>query len=124
MNLSQHNPATLEVGGDDFQAKVLGSKQPVLVVFWAPWSRPCQVLGSVLDDVAIACGGTATVVKVNADDNPDLSLWYDIQSIPTVLYFVSGGLRAKLVGTASKEAILAKLQRVLEGGESTSSVNS
>jgi thioredoxin 1 len=50
------------------------------------------------------------IVKVNADDNPDLSLWYEVQSIPTLLYFVDGSIRAKVVGTASKEAILAKLE--------------
>ena len=121
MNLNQHNTATVEVGEADFQSRVLGSKQPVLVAFWAPWSRPCQILGSVLDEVAAACGGKAMVVKVNADDSPDLSLWYDIQSIPTLLYFLNGGLRAKLVGTASKEAILAKLRAVFEGSDSISS---
>ncbi len=119
MNLNQHDPLTAEVGEANFQSEVLRWKQPVLVAFWAPWSRPCQILGSVLNEVAIAAGGKVKVVKVNADDNPDLSLWYEIHSIPTVLYFVNGELRAKLVGTASKEAILAKLEPALQSGEAT-----
>jgi hypothetical protein len=48
-------------------------------------------------------------VKVNADGNLDLSLCYDVQYLPTLLYFVSGNVRAKIVGTATKEAILSKL---------------
>jgi len=47
---------------------------------------------------------------VNADTNLDLSLWYDVQSIPTLFYFVDGNVRAKIVGTATKEAILSKLE--------------
>jgi len=50
------------------------------------------------------------VVSVNADDSLDLSLCYDIQSIPTLLYFVEGILRLQIVGTATKEAIIAKLK--------------
>ncbi len=121
MNMDPNKAPAVEVGAANFEPEVLGSKQPVLVEFWAPWSRPCQILGSVLDEVAAACGGKVKVVKVNADDNPDLSLSYDIESIPTLLYFVNGDLRAKLVGTASKEAILAKLQAVIKAGDRPSS---
>ena len=94
----------------DFKAEVLDSKEPVLVEFWAPWSRSCQVVDSVLQEVASACAGKVKVVKVNADDNLDLSLWYDIQSIPTLLYFIRGNPCLRIVGTATKQAILAKLR--------------
>jgi thioredoxin 1 len=110
MKSNHSKTRTVEVREGDFQAEVLKSKEPVLVEFWAPWSRPCQILESVLNEIATTCGGKVKVVKVNADDNPDLSLWYEIQSIPTLLYFVGGSIRAKVVGTASKEAILAKLE--------------
>ena len=50
------------------------------------------------------------MVKVNADDSIDLSLFYSIQSVPTLIYFVQGRPRMDIIGTASKEAILAKLK--------------
>jgi thioredoxin 1 len=111
MNASPGDTPTAEVGEANFQTEVLKSSQPVLVAFWAPWSRPCQILHSVLTEVASACAGRVKVVQVNADNNPDLSLLYEIQSIPTLLYFVDGNARARIVGTASKEAIIAKLQK-------------
>ena len=122
MNSDQHKSPTIEVDAANFESEVLQSKQPVLVTFWAPWSRPCHILDSAVDEVAVACGGSVKVVKVNADDNPELSLWYDIQSIPTLLYFVDGCLHAKVVGTASREAILSKLHSVAVGGDTRSSV--
>jgi thioredoxin 1 len=109
MNTSQQKAPTVEVGEANFEAEVLKSKQPVLVAFWAPWSHPCHILDKALEEVAATCAGRVKVLKVNADDHPDLSLWYEIQSIPTLVYFVDGTIRAKVVGTASKEAILAKL---------------
>lgn len=109
MNTEQSGASTADLSEANFAAEVLQSKEPVLVVFWAPWSRACQVLDSVLPELATALQGKARVVKVNADDSLDLSLLYDIHSIPTLLYFVEGTTRLRIVGTATKEAILAKL---------------
>ncbi len=98
------------LGETNFEAEVLQSKQPVLVAFSASWSRPCQVLDPILEELARACSGKAKVVKVNADACLDLSLCYDIQSVPTLLYFVQGKPQLRIVGTATKQAILAKLR--------------
>ena len=87
-DLNTRNDALPLVTAAEFRAEVLESRQPVLVEFWTPWSRPCQVLDSVLQELAGAAGGAVKVVKVDADDCLDLSLWYDIQSVPTLLYFV------------------------------------
>jgi thioredoxin 1 len=110
MNASQHPASTVEVEPADFEAEVLASKQPMLAVFCAPWSRPCQFLESALDEVATVCGSQLRVVKVNADNCPDLGIWYGIQAIPTLLFFVNGSLCAKVVGVTSKDEILAKLE--------------
>jgi|GEM_PF-271661 len=113
----------VEIGEANFDSEVLQSKQPVLVAFLAPWSRPCQQVWPVLGEVATGCARTVTVVKINADNNPDLGFCYDIQSIPTLLYFVNGTLRAKMVGTTSKEAILSKLKLVCQGDDSSSLIS-
>ncbi|HVM61276.1 MAG TPA: thioredoxin domain-containing protein [Verrucomicrobiae bacterium] len=100
----------MQIDNGNFDSEVLNSKQPVLVAFLTSWSRPCAVILPVLDEIASECAGKLKVVRVNADTNLDLSLWYDVQSIPTLLYFVTGNVRAKIVGTATKEAILSKLE--------------
>lgn len=104
--------AILEINEPEFEAEVLNSERPVLVSFWAAWSQPCRVLEPVLDEVASQCNGRAKIVKVNADDNPDLGLWLGIHSIPTLLIFTDGNVVGKIVGTASKQAILSKLETV------------
>ena len=109
-NMNAQNSPLPVIPAADFKAEVLESNQPVLVEFWAPWSRPCQVFDSVLQELASACAGKVKMVKVNADESLDLSLWYDIQSVPTLLYFVRGNPCLRIVGTASKEAVLAKLE--------------
>ena len=109
MNENSDNGPIVEIGEGNFESEVLRWKQPVLVVFSAAWSRPCGVLDSVLGEVAAACNGRVKVARINADDHPDLSLFWRIHSIPTLLYFVDGNLHVRIVGTASKEAILSKI---------------
>ena len=98
------------IAGARFASEVLDSPLPVLVEFGSPWSRPCQVSDSVLQEIARESAGKIKVVKVNADDSLDLSLGYEIRYVPTLICFVGGKPRERIVGTASKEAILAKLQ--------------
>jgi len=107
---SQYKPSVVAITGTDFKTEVMESKQPVLVGFWSPWSQSCQVFDPVLQDIACDLAGNVKVVKVNADDNIELSLCFDIQSVPTLLCFVSGKPCLRILGTASKEAILTKLK--------------
>jgi thioredoxin 1 len=108
-----------EISEPEFGAEVLRSTQPALVGFLAGWSKPCQLVEPVLEEVAGACNGMAKVFKVNVDDNPDLGTFFGIQSVPTLVYFVNGQVSAKIVGMASPKAILAKLQTLTQGNSPT-----
>lgn len=111
MNPQHASPPFKVLTESTFDAEVLQSGGHFLVAFWAPWSKPCQVIDPVLEEVAHACADELEVAKVNADDNPNLSLWFGVQHIPTLLHFAGGKLRGQLVGTVSAEAILNLLAR-------------
>ncbi len=110
MNATENYIEVIQVDEVNFDSEVLQARQPVLVAFVTTWSHACAILIPVLNEIASERDGQLKVVRVNADSNLDLSLWYDVQSIPTLLYFVDGNVRAKIIGTASKEAILSKLE--------------
>jgi thioredoxin 1 len=98
-----------EINEPEFEAEVLRSAQPVVVGFLTGWSKPCLLVEPVLDEVAAACNGNAKIFKVNVDDNPNLGTIYGVQSIPMLIFFFNGTVRAKIVGMVSSKAILAKL---------------
>ena len=100
------------ITAETFTTEVLTSTQPVLVGFSTSWSRPCHVLDSVLQELAARWGGKIKVVTINADDSLDLSLCYDIHSVPTLLCFVAGRPCFRIVGTATREALEAKIKCV------------
>ena len=103
-----------EIDEPEFEKEVLQPEQPVLVNFWGERSQACRIIRPVLDDIATECNGRAKIVKVNVDQNPDLGMWYGIQYIPTLVCFIHGEPKARIVGTHSKEAILAKLKLLAE----------
>lgn len=111
-----------EINEPEFEMEVLRCAQPVLVGFLAAWSKPSQRVEPVLDEVAGACSGNAKIFKMNVDDNPDLGTIYAIQSVPTLIYFFDGTVRAKIVGMVSLKAILAKLQSLTPATPSTNDI--
>ncbi len=103
---------TIEIKEANFEWEVLQSTQPVLVDFWAQWCGPCKMFAPLLDEIAVEQNGRAKVVKVNVDESPMLAQRYNIQSIPTLLYFAGGEVRDRTVGAVSKQSIISKLEKL------------
>jgi thioredoxin len=94
-----------------FEKEVLQSEKPVLVDFWAEWCAPCRMLAPTIDAIAEQFGETATVVKVNVDDNSATAQRYGIKGIPTLILFSAGKEVERVVGATSKESISRMIEK-------------
>lgn len=97
----------MEVNQNEFQKEVLEAAQTVLVDFWAPWCGPCRMQTPILEEFSKE-NPDIKVVKVNVDDNAEISERYNIMSIPSLMVFKNGQLVNKAIGLQSK-ANLAEL---------------
>jgi thioredoxin 1 len=82
--------AVVQVTDENFQEKVLGSEEVVLVDFYADWCGPCKQLNPVVAALAKKYQGKAAVVKVNVDKAPAASYKYKVSSIPRLILFKNG----------------------------------
>jgi len=92
----------VNISQDDFDTKVLKADKPVLVDFYADWCGPCKMAAPVLDELADETNDKYSVMKVNVDNNQELSQKYQVMSIPTVILFNRGEEVERKIGFAGK----------------------
>jgi thioredoxin 1 len=98
----------------NFTKEVIDSKLPVLVDFWAPWCSPCRVVGPIVEELAAEYAGKARVVKVNTDENQEISQAFGIMSIPTLAIFKGGKVVDGVIGAAPKHMLKELLDKQLD----------
>ncbi len=86
---------------ENFNEEVLGSKQPVLLDFWAPWCMHCQSFMPVIDEIAAENAGIK-VCKVNADEQPELVAKFEVSSIPALFVIKDGKITSRSKGVRPK----------------------
>ena len=100
-----------DVTDASWEADVLGSDQPVLVDFWAPWCGPCKSMLPYVEKLAEEMEGKVKVVKLNTQDNAEIPAKYGITSIPTFMVIKDGEVAEQIIGKQS----YAALKEVVEG---------
>jgi len=101
----------VELNNSNFDATV--AEGVTMVDFWAPWCGPCRMIAPVVEELAEDFDGTATIAKVNTDEQQEISVKYGIRSIPSILFFKDGEVVDQMVGAASKDAFSDKINALL-----------
>jgi len=106
------NDPEAEVTIDEFNDIINNSHKLVLVDFFAEWCMPCLMLAPVIEELASKIKDVK-FVKLNVDDNQELSKKYGISSIPCLIIFKDGQEVDRMIGNQTGEAIEEKLNSYL-----------
>ncbi|KAB8318283.1 hypothetical protein SD81_016725 [Tolypothrix campylonemoides VB511288] len=67
----------------------------------------------MIDKIAADYARQLKVLKVNVDENPDVSSHYGIRSIPTLMIFKSGQRVDMIIGAVPKTTLANTLEKYL-----------
>ncbi|MBE6158672.1 MAG: thioredoxin [Firmicutes bacterium] len=91
-----------QITDKEFDESIKSGK--VLVDFYAEWCGPCKMLSPVVDELSEELKDV-TFFKLNVDESDEVVRNYSVMSIPTLLVFEEGELKATSVGFKNKEEI-------------------
>lgn len=93
-----------------FNDDVIAHDGPVLVDFWAPWCGPCQMIAPILEELSAEWGDKLKVVKLNTDENPQVTQKFGITGIPTMHVIDKGEVVKTIVGALPKRKLQSELE--------------
>ena len=102
-----------QISDATFEEDVVKARRPVLIDFWAEWCGPCKAIAPMLNELAQEYRDKVTIVKLNVDENPKISLRFNVRSIPTLILFKNGQVEGQKVGAPRKSDLVAFLDSKL-----------
>ena len=115
----QREGTVLELTDATFDAAVRDN--PSLVVdCWAVWCGPCRMVAPVIEELAKDYEGKIAFGKLDVDKNRATAARFQIQSIPTILFFKNGKLVDQKLGAMPKAMLEPIVLKNFGGGEAPS----
>jgi len=92
---------------ETFEAEVIKFDGIAVVDFWAQWCGPCKMLGPIFEELSNDYEGNPRIkfVKVDTDENMELSFKYRIRGIPCIKIFKNGEEIETSVGLIPKDEL-------------------
>ena len=91
--------------------EIISNNNLVLVDFYAEWCGPCKMLAPIISEIKEELKDKIYVIKVNVDEEEDLSNKFGIYSIPTLVLIKDGKEIDRKVGYNTKQILVDWINR-------------
>lgn len=97
---------------ENFEKEVLESQIPVLVDFYSNFCPPCRVLEPIFEELRKEFKGKVKFLRLNTDQNRELTVRYGIMGVPTLILFEDGKEAGRVIGLRRKEDLAQWLNTI------------
>lgn len=98
-----------------FESQIRETGEAVVVDLWAPWCGPCKAIEPALKQLEARYGGQVKLLRLNADEHPEVLRGLGVFSIPTLLAYKGGAEVTRRTGAASQAVLDGLFQAALLG---------
>ena len=107
------NESAMEITNQEFDEVINNSHKLVVVDFFADWCMPCLMLSPIIEELADNMK-EVKFVKINKEDNQELTEKFGVKSIPCLIIFKDGKEVDRIVGSKTGEEIEDKIKELLK----------
>ena len=98
---------------DNFDNEILKAQIPVVVDFYADWCGPCKMMSPLMEKLSSEYEGKVKFCKVNVDDEEELAIQNEVQSIPLFVLYKDGQVIDKAVGARAEDEMREFISKAL-----------
>lgn len=103
----------VKIDDTSFEQEVIKSPVPVLVEFGAVWCGPCRQMEPVLEQLATEWNGKVQLAKIDVDESVNITLQFQVMSVPTLILFINGEARQRVSGKQPRDRLVEKFSPLI-----------
>lgn len=111
-------PSIKNLSADEFKKSIIDEKKSAIVKFTAHWCGACKDIQPLFEELAQNFSSKYTFVAIDLDQANDLAKEYNVQGIPTFLFFKDGkevNADKRIVGSSiTKEQFTTAIEENLQ----------